>query len=92
MMGEVFGNGKTLTVIKPYTKPDGSDFQDITKDNIEEGQKFLSMGIVAGCRNPISHEEICDLLESNLFTEKDCLDALSILSHILRRLDDAERR
>lgn len=92
MMGEVFGNGKILTVIKPYTKPDGSDFQDSTKDNIEEGQKFLSMGIVAGCRNPISHEEICDLLESNLFTEKDCLDALSILSHIFRRLDDAELR
>jgi uncharacterized protein (TIGR02391 family) len=92
MMGEVFGKGNTLTVIEPYTKPDGSDFQDSTKDNIENGQKFLSMGIVAGCRNPVSHEEIYDLLESNLFTEKDCLDALSILSHIFRLLDDAERR
>jgi len=69
-----------------------TDFQDTTKTNIEDGQKLLSMGIVAGCRNPVSHEEICDLLESNLFTEKDCLDALSILSHIFRRLDDAERR
>jgi uncharacterized protein (TIGR02391 family) len=90
MMGEVFGS--KLIVAKKYKKPDGTDFQESTKENIEEGQKFLSMGIVKGGRNPVSHEEIVNLRESGLFSEKDCLDALSLLSHLFRRLDDAEKQ
>lgn len=91
MMGEVFGkSGSKLAVTKKYIKPDGDTFQISTKENIEEGQKFLSMGVVSGGRNPVSHEEITDLRDSGLFTEKDCLDALSLLSHIFRRLEDSE--
>lgn len=91
MMGEVFGkSGNKLVVSKKYHKPDGSDFQASTQENIEEGQKFLSMGVVSGGRNPVSHEEIADLRDSGLFTEKDCLDALSLLSHLFRRLEDSE--
>jgi uncharacterized protein (TIGR02391 family) len=89
MMGEVFGKNKILQVAKNYKKTDGTDFQSSTIDNIEEGQKFLSMGILAGARNPVAHEEIAELRDSKLFTEKDCLDALSLLSHLFRRLDDA---
>jgi len=93
MMGKVFGKDNSkLTVTKKYTKPDGNDFTPDTKDNIEEGQKFLSMGIVAGARNPISHEEIRDLIDSGLFTEIDCLDALSLISHLFKRLEDAEKK
>ena len=91
MMGEVFGRGKVLSVAKNYKKPDGTDFTPLTLENIEEGQKFLSMGILSGGRNPVSHEEISDLRESGLFTEMDCLDALSLLSHLVRRLDDAAK-
>jgi len=92
MMGEVFGKNKQrLSVTKKYKKPDGSNFQATTTEDIEEGQKFLSMGIVSGCRNPVSHEEIQDLRVSGLFTEKDCLDALSLLSHLYRRLENAEK-
>jgi len=92
LMGEAFGkNGGRLSVSKKYKKPDGTDFQDQTKENIEDGQKFLSMGIVNGGRNPVSHEEIINLKESGLFSEKDCLDALSLLSHLFRRLEDAEK-
>lgn len=89
MMGEVYGRDKPLSVTSGYKKPDGDDFNKDTLENIEEGQKFLSMGIVAGGRNPVSHEEIRDLRESGLFSEKDCLDGLSLLSHLLRRLNDA---
>ena len=89
MMEQVFGKGKTLSVTKKYKKPNGEDFSSRTKKNIEEGQKLLSMGVVTGGRNPISHEEIADLRESGLFSEEDCLDALSLLSHLFRRLDDA---
>lgn len=91
MMGEVFGKDKgKLIVSEKYQKVDGSDFQPATRENIEEGQKYLSMGIVTGGRNPVSHEEIVELRDSGLFSEEDCLDALSLISHLFRRLDDAE--
>lgn len=89
MMGEIFGRGKTLQVASKYKKPDGTNFTVSTIDNVEEGQKFLSMGILAGARNPIAHEEIAALRDSGLFSENDCLDALSLLSHLFRRLDNA---
>jgi uncharacterized protein (TIGR02391 family) len=87
MMGAVYGRGKTLSVTSKYKKPDGTDFHTDTLEGIEEGQKFLSMGILSGGRNPISHEEIKDLRESGLFSEKDCLDGLSLLSHLYNRLE-----
>lgn len=94
MMGEVFGNGTSATLLKVaqnFKKPNGGNFQTTTINNIEEGQKFLSMGVVSGCRNPVSHEEIEDLRDSGLFTEKDCLDALSLLSHLFSRLDNSQK-
>ena len=45
-----------------------------------------------GARNHIAHEEISELHDSGLFIEKDCLDILSLLSHLFRRLDDAENK
>ena len=99
MMGEAFGkkeNRETTTpklkVARNFKKPDGTDFRKETIENIEEGQKHLSMGVVAGCRNPVSHEEVADLRDSKLFTEKDCLDALSLLSHLFSRLDSSRER
>ena len=91
LMDEVFGKedkkSRKLKVTQKFKRPDGSSFALQTINNIEEGQKFLSMGIIAGGRNPIAHEEMVDLKKSGLFTEKDCLDALSLLSHLFRRLD-----
>lgn len=89
MMGEVFGDASTLSVAGGFQRRDGSDFTDSTIRNVEEGQKLLSMGIVAGARNPVQHEEKLDLYDSGLFSEKDCLDALSLLSHLFRRLDNS---
>jgi uncharacterized protein (TIGR02391 family) len=89
LMAQVFGSGKQLSVTSKYKKIDGTDFSPSTKDNIEEGQKFMSMGMMAGVRNPLAHEEKKQLKETDLFTEKDCLDILSLLSHLFRRLDDA---
>lgn len=90
MMGEVFSNRK-LSVTKKYKKSDGADFASDTIKNIEEGQHYLSEGIVAGGRNPLSHEEHNELRKSGLFSEKDCLDLLSLLSHLFKRLDNSER-
>lgn len=92
LMGEVFGaKNRKLTVTRKYAlKPNGFPFTENTLSAIEDGQKYLSMGVISGCRNPLAHEEIQDLRNSNLFTEKDCLDALGLLSHLQRRLDDSE--
>lgn len=86
-----FGEQGILSVAKKYKKHDQKDFDSTTKQNIEDGQQYLSAGIMTGVRNPLAHEEITELKDSGLFTEKDCLDMLSLLSHLFRRLDDAEK-
>lgn len=94
LMGKIFGesSSKTLSTTHKYQRPDGSDFNVDTIASIEDGQMHLSRGLVRGARNPIVHEEVVDLRESGLFNEKDCLDALSLLSHLFRRLDDAKKK
>lgn len=89
MMGNVYGHNATISVCGNYKKPDGNKFHADTLKSIEDGQKYLAMGIVAGGRNPVSHEEIRDLRDSDLFSEKDCLDGLSLLSHLMKRLDNS---
>ncbi len=91
IVSNVFGTNGILKTVKKYKRPNGEDFRASTKENIEEGQKFLSMGIVKGARNPVAHEEIEDLKISGMFSEEDCLDVLSLISHLMRRLDDAEK-
>lgn len=90
MMGEVFSNRK-LSVTKKFKRTDGSDFIPDTIKNIEEGQHYLSEGIVTGGRNPLQHEEHLELSKTGLFSEKDCLDFLSLLSHLFKRLNDSEQ-
>ena len=94
LMNKVFGkeDTKILAVTKKYKRQSGDDFNLSTIENIEEGQRWLSSGIMTGARNPIAHEEISELRESGLFSENDCLDLLSLLSHLFRRLDNAEKR
>ncbi|MCU1411891.1 MAG: hypothetical protein JWR04_2598 [Rhodoglobus sp.] len=81
-----FGESGRLHVFQRFTE----SFSEATAKNVEEGQKHVSMGIVAGFRNPMAHEEVLRLHESGAFTFDDCLDALSIVSHLMRRLDEAE--
>ena len=93
LMLKVFGKDNAiLSVSSNYKKKNGTDFSNSTKENVEEGQKFMSAGMMSGVRNPIAHEEIAELKESGLFTENDCLDMLSLLSHLCRRLDDAVKK
>lgn len=67
---------------------------DPTEKNIQNGQQLLSKGVVAGCRNPLAHnpEYQKKLVDTGLFTEKDCLDMLSIISHLFGRLEKAQPR
>jgi len=79
-----------LSVTKKFKRPDGTDFDSLTTENIIRGHGLLSHAIWLAFRNPIAHEAVKDLKDSGLYTEQDCLDALGILSHLFRRLDSAE--
>ena len=91
LMFFAFGDKGVLSVSKKYKKCDGTTFSSETINNIEAGQQHMSAGIMAGVRNPLAHEEKKQLRDSGLFTENDCLDMLSLLSHLFRRLDAAEK-
>jgi uncharacterized protein (TIGR02391 family) len=92
VMGNIFSwDRKILSVIGEYKKRDGSDFSPDTIKNIQSGQQHLSQGVVAGGRNPLSHEEITELNYSDLFSESDCLDFLSLLSHLFKRLENSKK-
>ena len=81
-----------LDVTANFENMGGFMFKEKTKTNIQLGQRSLSVGIIEAVRNPLVHEQIIKLRDSGLFTEKDCLDALSLLSHLFRRLDSASKK
>lgn len=56
-----------------------------TDRNVQDGVKFLSAGLMAAIRNPTSHEPAVDWPIS----AEDCLDILSFISFLYRRLDAA---
>ncbi len=61
---------------------------DPIENDIEAGQKFYSGGVVTGFKNPVaSHATEDELKRRGLFSEKDCLDILSLLSHLFDRLE-----
>ena len=79
-----------LHIAQSATRPDGTPFGSKTKKSLEGAQRYLSAGIVSGYRNPLSHETHKDLSTTGVITEQHCLDALSLLSLLYRRLDNAE--
>lgn len=92
MLQRVFSKkNPVLKIALDYVKANGEAFSDKTLGNIEEGNRGFAAAVWQGVRNPISHEEVVELSSSGLFTERDCLDALSILSHLFRRLENAKR-
>lgn len=92
IMEKSFGDDGLLTITKKIKERYSKKLTETTLKNIENGQKSLSLGVIMGARHIVSHEEIEILQDSDLFTEKDCLDLLSLLSHLLRRLENFEIR
>ena len=85
-----FGRKGKLSVFHKYMQT--RQFTEQTQNDIEQGQQELSLGLLRSFRNTISHEEVKALSESGALTHQDCLDALSILSYLMRRLSEAEVR
>lgn len=92
IVSKSFGKDGILKATAKYKlRPNGQPFSQDTLNNIENGQQALSRGVVQGGRNVVSHEEHSDLMNTGLFTEMDCLDLLSLLSHLFKRLDESEK-
>lgn len=53
--------------------------------NIQNGTKFLSAGLIMAIRNPTAHESKIEWSVS----KQDCLDILSFVSFLFRKLDNA---
>ena len=77
------------SVVKKFVRPNGSEFELTTKKNITTGHGLLAHAMWLAFRNPVQHELHSDLNVSGLYTEQDCLDALSLLSHLFRRLENS---
>jgi len=71
----------------PYIKI--CDISTDTGKSMQEGQHFLSSGVMASFRNPASHTPI-DKLVPEKFSELDCLNVLSLISFLLERIKDAD--
>ena len=81
LMGEVFGVD-TDKLIDLTSKSNDNE------KNLDEGHKFLSMGVMVGFKNPaVSHTSITKLLKDGTFSERNCLDVLSTISYLFDRLD-----
>lgn len=92
IVSKSFGKEGILKATSKFQfRPNGQPFSQDTLNNIENGQQALSRGVVQGGRNIVSHEEHSDLMNTGLFTEMDCLDLLSLLSHLFKRLDESEK-
>ncbi|MDX6373530.1 MAG: hypothetical protein QOD98_2518, partial [Nocardioidaceae bacterium] len=58
--------------------------------NLENGQRDLSNAIWKAFRNPLSHEPLETIRSLDVISHQDCLDALSLMSYLRRRLDSAQ--
>ncbi len=84
-------NNQNWSVVKKFKRSNGDSFSVDTIRNIISGHQKLVIAMWEAFRCPMAHEPAKDLRDSGLYTEQDCLDALGLLSHLLRRLDDLER-
>lgn len=92
IMNQAFGgNNAALDVAAVFNRAAGLGvLTEDTLKSVREGQLFLSKGSVAAFRNPAAHNQRAILQKSQLLTDSDCLDMLSLVSHLWRRLDGAD--
>lgn len=62
-----------------------------TEKNLEDGLKQLACGTWTGFRNPVQHELRANLYPG-IFTDKDALDLISLISYLLRKVEQTKKR
>lgn len=91
IMGWAFGQkaDKPVKVFENFRMTDGNRFDPGLIGGLEDAQQLLSEGVIAGYRNPIAHIVRKELQQTGVITEQHCLDALSLISSLFSRLDNA---
>ena len=84
IQGSFGGNSPKVDVV---TNSVGEKLSVDTLRNMRRAQHLLSEGLWSGFRDPLAHEEVAMLRDDDVFTYQDCLDALSLVSHLRRRID-----
>lgn len=89
LFGKALGEGKRIRVADRFRggKP---TISGPSATNLENGQRELAKAIWLAFRNPLSHEPLETIKSLGVVSHQDCLDALSLMSHLRRRLDDAD--
>lgn len=83
LMQQSFGSGSSVLLLTPNLNE--------SEQNIEQGQKELSCGLISGFRNPAAHLAKV-ALHPDLFSDKDCLDILSLTSYLIGKAEQAKKR
>lgn len=81
--------GRRLRIAHGFISGDPA-ISGLSANNLENGQRDLSKAIWSAFRNPLAHETIDIIRKLEVITYHDCLDALSLMSHLCRRLDGAK--
>nr|WP_238351108.1 TIGR02391 family protein [Kribbella shirazensis] len=80
------GRSPRIDIARPYQD---AGFDKETLTNFRDGHLKLSEGSVVAFRNPYAHEEEQRLVEADAMSYQDCLDGLSLLSHLYRHFGRA---
>lgn len=63
-----------------------------SEENIDEGQKLLSQGVIVGFKNPaVSHTSRTKALIIKDFSDRNCLDILNTISYLFDRLENRKK-
>lgn len=63
-----------------------ADINTVSGKNIQQGQDFMSRGLIMGFRNPMAHAPI-DSIVPTIFSDIDCLNILSLTSYLITRIN-----
>lgn len=89
LLGKAIGDGQRLQIAQRFLEGDPK-ISGQTAKNLENGHRSLAKAIWEAFRNPLSHEVLATIEDLGVISHRDCLDALGLMSHLRRRLDDAE--
>lgn len=88
-LASLFSIGMDKGKVNKYPSIQVSELKTESEINIQEGQQFLTRGLIKGFRNPISHAPMARVVPA-VISEVDCLNILSLISYLTTRLDKAK--
>lgn len=89
LFGKALGSGPGKLNFTPKFLIGNPRISDGSAVNLENGQRELAKAIWSAFRNPLQHELMTTITGLGVISHDDCLDALSLMSHLRRRLDDS---